>query len=151
MINTAALSTLQKALLVANARVAVINGAHRTWCVGGDFVCDIPGYDGYEGTLNGLDKACEDLGVQREFLERNGITKVHVSTALASGAVLGLTVPLPDHEDRFGDSVQVAVIAVLQLYYMVHHSKFKVSGELIGTLAHIFDVSFGAGQSATAE
>jgi hypothetical protein len=139
------LSTLQKALLVANARVAVINGAERTWCVGGDFVCDIPGYDGYEGTPNGLDKACEDLGVQREFLEHNGVTKVHVSTALGSGAVMGLTIPLPEHEDRFGDSVLIAVIAVLQLHYMVHHNKLKGVPNLIDDLAHIFDVSFGTG------
>lgn len=145
------MTELNKALLVANARVAVINGAHRTWCVGGDFVCDIPGYDGYDGTLNGLDKACEDLGVQREFLEHNGVAKVHVTTALSNGAVMGLTMPLPDHEDRFGDSVQIAVIAVLQLYYMVHHNKLKGVQNLIGDLAHIFDVSFGVTSAEVTE
>lgn len=138
------MKNLDKALLVANARVAVLQGANRTWCVGGDFVCDIPGYHGYDSGWMALSKAGEDLGVEYSFLDgKDNNVKFHANIAMDNGVVLGLTVPLPVHDT---DSVQVAVITVLHLYWLSKQTGVQVTRSLVDELAGIFDVSFGTGQ-----
>ena len=135
------MKNLDKALLVANARVAVLQGANQTWCVGGDLACDIPGYHGYGTGMMALHKAADDLGLEYSFLDgKDNSMKFHVNTALENGALLGLTVRLPDNDD---EGMQVAVITALHLYWLSKQTATPSTQTIVNDLAHVFDVSFG--------
>lgn len=140
MINVNGLSTLQKALLMANRRVAMLKGATKTWCVGADFVCDIPGYTGYRKGITELQRAADDLGVNYTFPDTpDCAVKIYASISLANGACLAMTVPLPDT-----DGFALPVITVLHLYWLSEQTKVKGTYNLVEELSRNFDVSFGA-------
>jgi len=137
---------LDKALFIANVRVAACHGAREVNSEGG-FACDIPAYTGYGKDMSSLQRASEDLRVDFKYLDTTP-PKIHVSRVMGNGASLGLTVPLTGTSD---ENMQLSIIALLHLYWLVFSDTTKHTGRIVDELAQLFDVSFGAGQSATAD